>query len=59
MSSTDQGNGFDITARSNGLDRRRRTQKIVAALAILLAAAAVAMLGLVLASVLIKGVTAC
>ena len=57
MSPTDQGNGFDITARSNGLDRRRRTQKIVAALAILSAAAAVAMLGLVLASVLIKGLS--
>jgi phosphate transport system permease protein len=57
MSSTDQGNRFDITARSNGLDRRRRTQKFVAALAILSAAAAVAMLGLVLASVIIKGLS--
>ncbi len=57
MSPTARGNGFDVTSRSNGLDRRRRTQKIVAALAILSAAAAVAMLGLVLASVLIKGVS--
>jgi len=45
----------DITLRSNGLKRRRTVEKVVAALAVLAAMLAVAALGLVLGSVLVKG----
>ena len=46
---------YDITLRSNGLKRRRTVEKVVAALAVLAAMLAVAALGLVLGSVLVKG----
>jgi phosphate transport system permease protein len=46
---------YDITVRSNGLERRRAVEKVVAALAVLAATLAVAALGLVLGSVLVKG----
>jgi phosphate transport system permease protein len=46
---------YDITVRSAGLRRRRIVQLVFAALATLSALAAVAMLGLVLGSVIVKG----
>jgi len=50
------GNEFDITTRSNGLTRRRLTEKFFGLLAILSALVAVAILALVLGTVLFKGI---
>ncbi len=47
----------DITVSSNRLGRRRRTEKLVALFALLSALVAVAILGLVLGTVLFKGVS--
>ena len=49
------GDEFDITTRSNGLTRRRLTEKFFGLLAILSALIAVAILALVLGTVLYKG----
>ena len=49
------GDEFDITTRSNGLTRRRLTEKFFGLLAILSALVAVAILALVLGTVLFKG----
>ncbi len=49
------GDEFDITTRSNGLTRRRLTEKFFGLLAILSALIAVAILALVLGTVLFKG----
>ena len=49
------GDEFDITTRSNGLGRRRLTEKFFGLLAVLSALAAVLILGLVLGTVLYKG----
>lgn len=46
---------FDITVRSNGLGRRRLVERLFGSLAILSALAAVLVLGLVLGTVLFKG----
>jgi phosphate transport system permease protein len=46
---------YDITTRSGGLRRRRLVEKLMGLLAILSAAAAVAMLGIVIGSVVVKG----
>ena len=46
---------YDITVRSDGLTRRKRVEKLFAALAVLAALLAVAALALVLGSVLVKG----
>ena len=46
---------YDVTVRSAGLRRRRIVQWIFAVLATLSALAAVAMLGLVIGSVIVKG----
>ena len=48
---------FDITVASNGLRRRRAVEKLMAALAALSALIAVALLGLVLFTVLFKGLS--
>jgi phosphate transport system permease protein len=48
---------YDITVRSSGLGRRRKVEKLVAAVAILSALLACAMLFVVLGSVLLKGVS--
>lgn len=48
---------YDVTVRSNGLRRRRAVEKLMAGLAALSALVAVAMLGIVLFSVLFKGVS--
>ena len=50
------GDEFDITTRSNGLTRRRLTEKFFGLLAILSALIAVAILALVLGTVLLKGI---
>ncbi len=55
MSSAQATDPYDITASSNNLGRRRRIQKLVAALAILSAVFAVFLLTLVLGTVLVKG----
>ncbi len=47
---------LDITTRSNGLARRRFVEKLFGALAVLSAVAAVAILGLVLGTVILKGI---
>jgi phosphate transport system permease protein len=49
------GDPYDITQRSNGLGRRRVTEKIFGSLGILSALFAVGILALVLGSVLVKG----
>ena len=49
------GDQFDITTRSNGLTRRRLTEKFFGLLAILSALIAVAILALVLGTVLFRG----
>jgi phosphate transport system permease protein len=49
------GDPYDITQRSNGLGRRRITEKIFGSLGILSALFAVGILALVLGSVLVKG----
>ena len=49
------GDEFDITTRSNGLARRRLTEKFFGLLGVLSALTAVAILGLVLGTVLLKG----
>ena len=49
---------FDITRRSNGLQRRRVTEKLVAGLGVVSAGLAVAILALVLGTVLFKGLSA-
>lgn len=46
---------YDVTVRSAGLRRRRIVQRVFAALATLSALAAVAMLGIVIGSVVVKG----
>lgn len=48
---------YDVTVRSNGLARRRLVEKLFGLIAILSALFAVAMLGLVLGSVLFKGLS--
>ena len=48
---------YDITVSSNGLARRRRTEKLVSALALLSALFAVFILALVLGTVLFKGLS--
>jgi phosphate transport system permease protein len=49
---------YDITQRSNGLARRRVTEKVFASLGVLSALLAVGILALVLGSVLVKGFSA-
>jgi phosphate transport system permease protein len=48
---------YDVTVRSSGLGRRRKIEKLVAAIAILSAVLACAMLFVVLGSVVLKGVS--
>ena len=55
---TPQPDEFDITTRSNGLARRRLTEKFFGLLGVLSALTAVAILGLVLGTVLYKGIDA-
>jgi phosphate transport system permease protein len=50
------GDDYDITVRSNRLGRRRLVERFFGLLAVLSAVAAVAMLGLVLGTVVLKGV---
>ena len=57
MSTTDVTDPYDITARSNNLGRRKRTEKIVSLLAVASAVVAVAILALVLGTVLFKGLS--
>ena len=52
------GDEFDITTRSNGLARRRLTEGFFGLLGVLSALSAVAILGLVLGTVLYKGIDA-
>ena len=56
MSSTTPVDDFDITARSNGLTRRRAVEKVFGFLAVLSAGFAVFILALVLGTVLYKGI---
>jgi phosphate transport system permease protein len=49
---------YDITRRSNGLRRRRATEKLMATLGVVSAGLAVAILALVLGTVLFKGLSA-
>jgi phosphate transport system permease protein len=55
MSAAEITDPYDITARSNKLGRRRRTEKLVGVLALLSALFAVLILALVLGTVLYKG----
>jgi phosphate transport system permease protein len=57
MSSAQLTDPYDITVASNGLGRRRRTEKLVGLLALLSALFAVALLLLVLGTVLFKGIS--
>jgi phosphate transport system permease protein len=57
MSATEITDPYDITARSNDLGRRRRTEKLVSLLALLSALFAVLILALVLGTVLYKGLS--
>ena len=57
MSSAEITDPYDITARSNNLGRRRRTEKLVSLLALLSALFAVLILALVLGTVLYKGLS--
>jgi len=58
MSTSDVVDPYDITSRSNGLARRRVTEKAVAVVALASAVFAVLILALVLGSVLAKGLKA-
>jgi phosphate transport system permease protein len=49
---------YDITRRSNGLRRRRATEKLMATVGVVSAGLAVAILALVLGTVLLKGLSA-
>ena len=49
---------YDITRRSNGLRRRRVTEKLMGTLGVVSAGLAVAILALVLGTVLLKGLSA-
>ena len=55
MSSAEITDPYDITANSNNLGRRRRTEKLMGVLAMLSALFAVVLLALVLGTVLFKG----
>ena len=55
MSSAEISDPYDITANSNNLGRRRRTEKLMGVLAMLSALFAVVLLALVLGTVLFKG----
>ncbi len=55
MTTTQITDPYDITASSNNLRRRRLVEKLVSLLALLSALLAVALLGLVLGSVVVKG----
>jgi phosphate transport system permease protein len=57
MSAAETRDGYDITAKSNNLGRRRRTQQLVSVLALLSALFAVLILALVLGTVLFKGLS--
>jgi len=57
MSAAEITDPYDITARSNNLGRRRRTEKLVSLLALLSALSAVLILALVLGTVLYKGLS--
>ncbi len=57
MSAAETTDRYDITAKSNNLGRRRRTQKLVSVLALLSALFAVFILALVLGTVLFKGLS--
>jgi phosphate transport system permease protein len=57
MSAAEITDPYDITARSNKLGRRRRTEKLVGVLALLSALFAVLILALVLGTVLYKGLS--
>jgi phosphate transport system permease protein len=57
MSAAEITDPYDITARSNKLGRRRRTEKLVGVLALLSALFACAILALVLGTVLFKGLS--
>jgi phosphate transport system permease protein len=57
MSAAEITDPYDITARSNNLGRRRRTEKLVSLLALLSALFAVLILALVLGTVLYKGLS--
>jgi phosphate transport system permease protein len=57
MSSAEIADPYDLSARSNSLGRRRRTEKLVALVAILSALFAVLLLALVLGTVLFKGLS--
>jgi len=57
MSAAEITDPYDITAKSNNLGRRRRTQQLVSVLALLSALFAVFILALVLGTVLYKGLS--
>ena len=57
MSAAEITDPYDVTARSNNLGRRRRTEKLVSLLALLSALFAVLILALVLGTVLYKGLS--
>ena len=57
MSAAEITDPYDITAKSNNLGRRRRTEKLVSLLALLSALFAVLILALVLGTVLYKGLS--
>jgi phosphate transport system permease protein len=57
MSTAEITDPYDITVHSNRLGRRRRTEKLMGVLALLSALVAVAILGLVLGTVVFKGIS--
>ena len=57
MSTAEITDPYDITVHSNGLGRRRRTEKLMGFLALLSALFAVAILALVLGTVILKGIS--
>ena len=57
MSASEIVDPYDITVRSNDLGRRRLTEKIASAIALLSALFAVLILALVLGTVLVKGLS--